>query len=131
MRRMWIIVLLCASACQSTEGEPVPAVLTGNDADALAEIVEKIATLLHTEVTLSPTAFSQSSLVTLEHAVGSDPRGKAATGMVVERPEQFRLLWSADGCSLMRLRSGETLTLPHTSCRPETKKKPASSGLFE
>ena len=59
------------------------------------------------------------SLLTLEHAVGSDARGSAATGLLLERPEQFRLLWSDDGCSLTRLRTGETLPLDAAGCRPE------------
>lgn len=91
----------------------------GNDLEAIAEITEVIANALQTDVSLSASAFSESSLLTLEHAAGSDARGRAATGMLVERPEQFRLLWSDDGCSLTRLRTGETLALESTRCRPE------------
>ena len=131
MRQICFVLILLACACQSTRAEPVPAVLAPNDAEALAEITKVMADALNTDVTLSASAFSESSLVTLEHALGSDARGSAATGLLVERPEQFRLLWDRDRCSLKRLSTGEVLTLTQNRCRPEPKKKPASSGLFD
>ncbi len=119
MRKICLIPLVLASACQSTTAEQLPAVLIGDRLEAIAEITEVIADALRTEVSLSPSAFSESSLLTLEHAVGSDARGSAATGLLLERPEQFRLLWSDDGCSLTRLRTGKTLPLDAAGCRPE------------
>lgn len=119
MRKICLIPLVLASACQSTTAEQLPAVLIGDDLEGIAEITEVIADALQTDVSLSASAFSDSSLLTLEHAVGSDAQGSAATGLLLERPEQFRLMWSDDGCSLTRLRTGETLPLDTTRCRPE------------
>ncbi len=119
MRKICLIPLVLASACQSTTAEQLPAVLIGDNLEGIAEITEVIADALQTDVSLSASAFSESSLLTLEHAVGSDARGSAATGLLLERPEQFRLLWSDDGCSLKRLRTGETLPLDAARCRPE------------
>jgi hypothetical protein len=125
------LTLLTLSACQhDREQEPSaannepsaesPALLLNPDAETITELELTITTSLYgVPVDLNENAFTSSSLLTLEPRLRKTPQGKLATGRTMERPEQFRLLSTADGCILERMATGNRFILKLAQCTKE------------
>ncbi len=113
---MLALVTCCLLGCQSALDSEVPAVV---DNDSVAEISDVIATALGRSVELSAQAFSKSNLVTLAHRPAQTIAGRPATGLTVEKPEQFRLVQTTAGCALIRVKTAERFGLRETRCRAQ------------
>jgi hypothetical protein len=97
-----------------------PALLLNPDAETITELELTITTSLYgVPVDLNENAFTSSSLLTLEPRLRKTPQGKLATGRTMERPEQFRLLSTADGCILERMATGNRFILKLAQCTKE------------
>jgi len=116
VKRALALVTCCLLGCQSALDAEVPAVI---DRDSVAEISDVIATALGRSVELSTQAFSKSNLVTLAHAPVQTIAGRPATGLTVEKPEQFKLVQTRTGCTLIRVKTGERFRLQETRCRAQ------------
>ena len=95
------------------------AILHAGQPDAVAKISDVIQTSLGREVQLSADAFAATSLITLERTRHETIHGTPATGLLTEKPEQFRLVSGRTGCALVRVKTGEVLALPGVRCRVE------------
>ncbi len=114
------ILIACGLlGCQSQPEAPTPAVIEGDPSNAVIEITAAISSTLGTNITLSADAFSASSLVTLEHRTRQTIEGRPATGLVTDKPEQFKLVRTHSGCAILRLKTGERIALRDTRCRAE------------
>ena len=115
---------LCAFAlawsmmgCQSNDaGSWKDALLAEDDTDGRAQVGEVIAAALGRDVRLAGDAFTQESLLTLEHTAPARLNAPAATGRVMERPEQFRLVKRGSTCAVLRVKTEEVLTLEDVRC---------------
>ena len=117
MKRYTIVFVCGLLGCQSASDLATPAIIAGEPGNALEEIGGVISSALGANIRLSEKAFSESSLVTLEHGSHQTITGQSATGMSTEKPEQFRLVLTTAGCALVRLKTGEVLPLQRTRCR--------------
>ena len=102
----------------------MPAVIAEPSPAAIAELEQTITTALGgTPVSLNSTVFSQSNLLTLDHQYRQSPEGRMATGRTMEKPEQFRLIRVGTRCELLRVKTGDRLTLRETQCQAEVLKE--------
>lgn len=120
-RSLLIAVFLILSGCQNESTDATQAqahaLLINPDADTITELEKTITTALYgVPVDLDENAFTSSSLLTLEPKMRNTPQGKLATGRTMERPEQFRLLSTADGCILERTSTGDRYILKQAQC---------------
>jgi len=123
-RSLLIAVFLMLSGCQNdsmdAKGAEAHALLINPDADTITELEKTITTALYgVPVDLDENAFASSSLLTLEPRLRNTPQGKLATGRTMERPEQFRLLSTSDGCILERTSTGDRYILKLAQCDKE------------
>jgi len=113
------LLLPVCGGCQTTQ-TPTAAILTDATPAALSELERTISTALGgTEVTLSDEAFASSSVLTLEPARRQTPAGRMASGRTSQRPAQFQLLRTGDGCVLEWLNAGQRFKLIDTHCTAE------------
>jgi len=114
-----MFVAFAVPGCQSAPDTLTAALIDGDQPSAIKEITDVIASALGQDIQLSAEAFSRSSLVTLEHRAHQTIAGRPATGLMIEKPEQFRLVRTNSGCAIVRLKSGDVLALGETRCRAE------------
>ena len=98
--------LLLAQSCASAQPE-VAAVVD----KPTAELAQAVSSLLNgVPVTLADDALTHDSLLIIE---------KQHTGRDLGKPEHFRLVKSANQCTLVHERTGRRVTLAATTCRPK------------
>ena len=108
----WLMV-----GCQmSSAGSWEDALLAAEDAEGRTRASEVIAAAIGSDVQLASDAFARDSLLTLEHTSPGSLSTPAATGRVMERPEQFRLVRKGSTCALIRVKTEEVLTLEDVRC---------------
>jgi hypothetical protein len=105
---------------------PTPAVLTGTDTSELSRVISR---MLNQRVSLTAFAFSDSSVLILEHQPIQSPQGveggsATALGRNMAAVEKFQLLIRGNHCLLGReprpptAAAGELVKLTDTHCRP-------------
>jgi hypothetical protein len=120
MKFLSAISLIMLAACQTATPPQDSAVIVDSSPQMLEELEKTMTTALFgVPIKLSAGAFTTPTILTLEPQMQHTPAGRLATGRTVTRPEQFRLIATADGCVLEHVNSGERFTLRVTHCRTE------------
>lgn len=120
MKTLSAISLILLAACQTAAPPQGSALIVDRSPQMLDELEKTMTTALYgVPIKLSAGAFTTTSLLTLEPQTQHSPAGRLASGRTVTRPEQFRLVASADGCVLEHVNTGERFTLRITRCRME------------
>ena len=98
----------------------VPAVLVfANDATQLV-VRSTVARMMGvTSVAVANDALLKTSLLVIEKNRPRGVDGIQLSGRDYDKPEQFSLYKSVQGCVLVRLRTGAREWLPHTQCTTE------------
>ena len=119
-RALAILSLSVMLGCQAM-AEELPAVVATPSTESTIALQEAISQLLaDTPVTLAPDAFTASSLLTLEHAPRRSMTGPRAGSLILEKPEQFKLLITGSHCHVLRVKTGQRTRVAGIPCRPET-----------
>lgn len=117
-------MLTVCLGCQAVAQE-LPAVVTAPSAETQATLQAAVSSLLGgTTVRLAADAFANSSLLTLEHAPRQTLDGQVAGSLVRGKPEQFKLLITGSRCGLLRIKTGERMSLQQLQCQPEPAQTP-------
>jgi hypothetical protein len=91
-----------------------PAVITAPTPASREELARVVSAALHgARVTLADDALTKESILFIERA--------RLRGRVMEKPEQFQLVWGGSQCVLIHRRTGERYALAHTTCTPAMK----------
>lgn len=115
-----LAAVVCLSACQSMPASrDRPARLVDPDAETRAALQAAVDTVLGTRVTLSETALTDSSLLTIEHWPRSTLDNPVPQGRVLEMPVQFRLMINAGQCILVSQEDQSRHVLLDAECVPE------------
>ena len=115
-RGLALLLAGAALGCQST-AEEVPAWVSAPSAQTQSALQAAMARLLGgAPIRLAPDAFAQSSLLTLERAAHGLGASATASSLIVEKPEQFRLVLIGSQCLLVRVRTAERAALEHLEC---------------
>jgi hypothetical protein len=120
-----LIWILSLSACQSTPpsiivnvNKPTPALLTSNNTDACYQQLSlRLAEAINYPVHVSPTAFSTSSTMFLEPVVRRNADGTRQEGLVLEKPNQFKLELVRQQCLLTQVNKQWQSGLPLCLCQ--------------
>ncbi len=108
------MTVLALVSCEShSRAESVPAIVVDPTEDTRQELRSVVMRMLNgAPVTLAADALTASSLLTVERKPRPGLQGsRPATGRMMERPEQFRLVRSNGECVLVHVRTGERATL--------------------
>lgn len=120
MKFLSVLSLIMLAACQTAAPPERSAIIVDRNPQMLEELEKTMTTALFgVPIKLSAGAFATTSTLTLEPQMQHSPAGRLATGRTVTRPEQFRLIATADGCVLEHMNSGERFVLRITHCRSE------------
>jgi len=112
--------LIMLAACQTAAPPQGSAIIVDRSPQMLEELEKTMTTALFgVPIKLSTGAFATPSVLTLEPQMQNTPAGRLASGRTVTRPEQFRLIATADGCVLEHMNSGERFALRVTRCQAE------------
>ena len=119
---LWILSL---SACQSEPAaivvninKPVPALFTSNNGDACYQQLSlRLGEAINHPVHVSPTVFSTSSTMFLEPVVQRNADGTRKDGMVVDKPNQFKLELVRQQCLLTQVNQQWQSSLPLCLCQ--------------
>ena len=115
------LALLVGCSSQPAQGDSVPALLTGFDSQAHAELESVVSEALGGQsVTLAEQALTQQSLLIIERQPTRTLQQPRVPGRELQMPERFRLMTDGTGCWLLQLSSGARWPLQNASCRPET-----------
>lgn len=103
-----------------SEVPEVPAVVVlANDASGQA-LRSTVAHMMGVaSVAVANDVLLKTSLLVIEKNRPRGVDGIQLSGRDYDKPEQFRLFKSAQGCVLVRLRTGAREVLPHTQCTAE------------
>lgn len=114
---------LLATGCQSTPVSPqtVPALIDSNDVQSREEIGNAISISLGgVPVTLSATAFTQSSRLFIDQGVLRNRQSGVADGKILDAaPRRFELLSSKGRCFLVGPNPDKVTRLTGVRCRQE------------
>lgn len=109
------LLLTGCAARQLPEGEP--ALIVDPDESSRAELRAIVRTALNgAPVTLAEDALTTSSVLTIEHAAPRGINAPPATGRMLDRGEEFRLLLDGPQCVLQQQSSGLRWLLLDTKC---------------
>ena len=119
---LWILSL---SACQSAPSaivvninKPVPALLTSNNGEACYQQLSlRLGEAVNHPVHVSPTVFSTTSTMFLEPVVQRNADGTRKDGMVVDKPNQFKLELVRQQCLLTQINKQWQSSLPLCLCQ--------------
>lgn len=107
-------------AFADNDTKAVPAVLVSSNANNTRQLEQAIARLLKADkIHISQTAFTQTSLLTIERAPHKDPSGQLMMGRNVEIPQMVQLFIQADTCSIKLQKSDKARALPELECQAE------------
>ena len=113
-----VLTLSLLAGCQSQAAEDRSAIISNPSPEVVNELERTISTSLYgVPVSLTESAFTSSSVLTLQPAQQNRPDVQLATGRTMTRPEQFRLIASGGGCVLEKLSTGERFPLQATRCQ--------------
>ncbi|QQX79629.1 hypothetical protein JK628_19250 [Shewanella sp. KX20019] len=114
------IGLMGCSASAENDTKAMPALLLSPDRYSTRQLAQAISELLKVnEVTLSQTAFTQTSLLAVERAPHKDPSGQLIMGRSHEMPQMVQLFMQGDVCILRLQNSDEERALPRLKCKAE------------
>lgn len=114
--------LCLVAGCQSQASEERSAIVTNPSPEVVTELERTISTSLYgVPVSLTESAFTDSSVLTLQPAQQSRPDVRLASGRTMDRPEQFRLIAIGDACLLEKMTTGERFQLQVTRCSAVTR----------
>ncbi|MCL1048640.1 hypothetical protein L2755_03185 [Shewanella abyssi] len=114
------IGLMGCSASAENDTKAVPALLLSPDSYSTRQLAEAMSYLLKAnEITISPTAFTQSSLLAVEWKSHKDPSGQLIMGRNYEMPQMVQLFIQGDLCILRLQNSDEERALPKLKCKAE------------
>jgi len=109
-----VLTGLSLSGCVTSNG---PAVLTGSDPAAHAEIEATVSKALNNEnVTLAPDVLTTTSRLTIERKQHRSIANNPMQGRIMDRPDHFTLSKSGQQCILMHEETGETYPLSSVDC---------------
>lgn len=119
---LWILSL---SACQSAPSaimvninKPVPALLTSNNGEACYQQLSlRLGEAINHPVHVSPTAFSTSSTMFLEPVVQRNADGMRKDGLLLDKPNQFKLELVRQQCLLTQVNQQWQSGLPLCLCQ--------------
>lgn len=119
---LWILSL---SACQSEPAavvvninKPVPALLTSNNGEAcFQQLSLRLGEAINHPVHVSPTVFSTSSTLFLEPVVQRNADGTRKDGMMIDKPNQFKLELVRQQCLLSQVNKQWQSSLPLCLCQ--------------
>ena len=106
------ILMHLALGCQAKPLDFNHALIERLSIEELNEVKNVIATATgSTSPLITDTAFTDSHILVLEHAVANTPKGRIATGRTMGKPETFHLLSNGKQCALLRVTSGQRYPL--------------------
>ena len=119
---LWILSL---SACQSAPSaivvnvnKPIPALFTSNNTDdCYQQLSLRLTEAINYPVHVSPTVFSTASTMALEPVVRRNADGTHKDGMVVDKPNQFKLELIRQQCLLTQINKQWQSSLPLCLCQ--------------
>ncbi|MGX9463069.1 hypothetical protein ACWXWU_17810 [Shewanella sp. A14] len=121
-----IAVVIFSTACvgggTSTggAGRAVPALITSPNRASVDELQTAIASLLNTDhVMIAQSAFTDTSVLSIEPAMHKDNHGRLLMGRSTEMPESVQLFIKGDTCLLEHAKSGQRRILKVVTCRAE------------
>ena len=117
-RALCVLSLLVLTGCRTdaVAGE-IPAVLVAPDARTQAELQRLVSTAQGgVDVTLSPSALTDSSVLIVERGSYRDASGRRIIGRDLGMPEQFHLIKQGDACLLEHKTSGERWAMQGAVC---------------
>jgi hypothetical protein len=98
----------------------VPALITSPNSASVDELQAAIASLLNTDhVMIAQSAFTDTSVLSIEPAMHKDTNGRLLMGRSTKMPESVQLLIQGDTCLLEHAKSGQRKILQITTCRAE------------
>lgn len=110
--------LSASTGCMSQA--PQPALIVAPDARTSAQLSEAANRLLGAgKVTLAPEAFTKRSTLSFAPAIRNTPKGRLATGRVVQLPRELRLLRIGRRCELQNVKNQRTEKLPGVRCKAD------------
>jgi hypothetical protein len=119
---LWILSL---SACQSAPSaivvnvnKPVPALLTSNNGEACYQQLSlRLGEAINHPVHVSPDVFSTTSIMSLEPVVQRNVDGTRKDGMILDKPNQFKLEFVRQQCLLKQVNQQWQSGLPLCLCQ--------------
>ena len=115
-----IVSALGVIGCQTVElDHDQPARLVSGDTDSQATLQATVDAALGTHVTLSATALTDSSLLTIENRPPPTMDNPVPQGREMSLPIQFRLVRNGSDCILVRQSDRTRHLLDNTDCTPE------------
>jgi hypothetical protein len=121
LRRELFLILgtLSAAGCQTVVADyDRPARIVANDASRAA-LQATVNNALGTTVTLSDSALTDSSLLTIENIPQPTMENPVPQGRVMKMPIQFRLVINGSDCVLVSQQDRARYVLADTSCAAE------------
>ncbi len=120
----WVLSLC---ACQNAPSDmvininkPIPALLTTNNGDAcFQQLSLRLTEAINYPVHISTNAFSTSSTMFLEPVVLRQPDGKRKDGLLLDKPNQFKLEVVRQQCLLSQINQQWQSVLPLCMCQPK------------
>mgnify|MGYP006345542871 FL=1 len=120
-----LIWLFSLSACQSAPSaivvnvnKPIPALFTSNNTDdCYQQLSLRLTEAINYPVHVSPTVFSTTSTMALEPVVRRNADGTHKDGMVVDKPNQFKLELIRQQCLLTQINKQWQSSLPLCLCQ--------------
>lgn len=123
-----LLCLVCVfslSACQSAPSaivvnvnKPIPALFTSNNTDdCYQQLSLRLTEAINYPVHVSPTVFSTASTMALEPVVRRNADGTHKDGMVVDKPNQFKLELIRQQCLLTQINKQWQSSLPLCLCQ--------------
>jgi hypothetical protein len=112
-----ILVLI---GCQTVVADyDRPARITNPDAASRSDLQGTVNAALGADVTLSDSALSDSSILTIENAPPRTMENPAPQGRILSMPIQFRLVINGKDCVLVNQQDRSRHVLVDTSCEAE------------
>ena len=106
------------SACGSLHNER-PAVISKPTLATRTELLRAVTLAFDgVPVTLSDSAFTRESVLSVDRRAPPGPQGRVATGLTLEQPTRLRLVLRGSRCELIRDRDGHRFPLRDVPCVP-------------
>ena len=118
VRPLAVFCVALLGACGSLHGERLA--LISNPTAATRTELSRAVTLAFdgVPVTLSDSAFTRESVLSVDRAAPPGLQGRVATGLTLERPARLRLVLRGARCELVRERDGRRFPLRDVACVP-------------
>ena len=120
IRLIGLAALVLLAACQSVpETYDVNARIVSPDAASRAALQSAVDRAIGVSVTMSDTALTDASILTVEHTPRPTMENPAPQGRVMTMPRQFRLVKNGESCILIDQSDRSRYELADTRCEPE------------